>query len=155
MDDGAIARRRAEVFAGVEDKAHEVSKHKEMDMFGVFLETRPTESLRRTSVFDASPADVVDFLVQRDLAGTGHTIVHERTCIVGEADQGTKCDCPKRLSNSAVHAMASKLKTRFAELGGGGNGVTCLSQVTQRTRLWYESTQRRSRKNKEGRAACR
>lgn len=120
VDDGAIARRRAEVFAGVEDKAHEVSKHKEMDMFGVFLETRPTESLRRTSVFDASPADVVDFLVQRDLAGTGHTIVHERTCIVGEADQGTKCDCPKRLSNSAVHAMASKLKTRFAELGGGG-----------------------------------
>ena len=118
VDDVAIASRRRELFDEVEAKAHERSKNKELDLFSGFLAARSTASLRRASVFEATPEDVVDFLIYRDLEGTGKTKVHERTCIVGTRD-GT-CDCPTRLGQSMVHQAASKIRTRLAELGAGG-----------------------------------
>lgn len=83
VDDVAIASRRRELFDEVEAKAHERSKNKELDLFSGFLAARSTASLRRASVFEATPEDVVDFLIYRDLEGTGKTKVHEHSGVAG------------------------------------------------------------------------
>jgi hypothetical protein len=88
-------------------------------MMAAFLKARPTMSLRRASIFEATPEDVVDFLVFRDLAGTGRTTVHNPLCV--NRLPSPACGCPhSRQSQSAVQAMASKIRTRFFELGCAG-----------------------------------
>jgi hypothetical protein len=119
IDDGAIRTRRTQLFQVVDGKAHERSKCKEFEMMGAFLISRPTLALRRASIFEATPEDVVDFLVFRDLAGTGRTTVHLPLCV--DRSEVPSCGCPAtRLSQSVVQASASKLRTRFFELGCAG-----------------------------------
>jgi hypothetical protein len=138
VDDVAIASRRRELFDEVEAKAHARSKNKELDLFSSFLAARSTASLRRASVFEATPEDVVDFLFDHDLEGTGKTKVHKRTCIVGSWD-GT-FDCPTRLGQSMVHQAASKIRTRaWQSSGREGNGAVLRSPGIQRTPRWYAS----------------
>lgn len=66
-----------------------------------------------------SPDDVVDFLVHRCLKGDGRTMVHLPSCTTRGKRHGS-CDCPKRMGQSAACALASKVRTRFAELGCAG-----------------------------------
>jgi hypothetical protein len=117
INDEAIAERRTALFAEIEGgKAHVRSKHKEFDLFDAFVQARPTPSLRRESALQACPEDVVDFLVYRDLQGTGRQTVHLKGCVV--RGKGANCDCPKkRMGSSAVQQVASKIRTRFSELG--------------------------------------
>ena len=117
-DDEVIAARKSQVLAVFDEKSHERKKAKELDAFALFLASRPTVSLRKASVYDAMPADVVDFLVFRDLTGAGRTVVHEAHCFQ-RGSQG-RCGCPVRMSQAAVHALASALRTRLTELGCGG-----------------------------------
>ena len=117
-NDEAIAVRRSQVLAVFDTKSHERKKAKELDAFAVFLTSRPTASLRKASVYDAMPADVVDFLVYRDLTGAGRTVVHEVHC--SQRGPHSTCDCPKRMSQAAVHTLASAVRTRLTELGCGG-----------------------------------
>ena len=115
-DDTAIAARREQVMRQLAGKSHERSKDRELDALTAFLRSRPTASLRRTNVFEATPSDVVDFLVHRDLTGKGRTKVHTADC----TDRSTKCSCPSRMAQSAVQALVSKVKTRLYELGCAG-----------------------------------
>jgi hypothetical protein len=117
--DAAIQTRKIALFESVEGKEHERSKCKEFETFGGFLASRQTGTMRKSSAFEATPEDVVDFLVFRDLAGTGRTTVHSPLCV--DRSNTPSCNCPKtRLSQSAVQAAASKLKTRFYEFGCAG-----------------------------------
>lgn len=117
-NDAEIAARRAQVLSSFEAKGHEQKKAKDLDAFTAFLTRRSTESLRRASVFEATPSDVVDFLVHRDLTGSGRTTVHRPTCT--DRSKGSKCGCPERMSQGAVRGLASSVRTRLHELGCGG-----------------------------------
>ena len=114
VDDGAIQARREQLFSIVDGKAHEKSKDKEIVAFAAFLRSRTLASKRKRSEFEAAPEDVVDFLVHRCLTGDGRTMVHVPGCVIrGTGD----CGCPMRMGQSAVCALASKLRTRLYELG--------------------------------------
>ena len=115
VDDVSIAQRRREIMATFDNKSHEKSKVKELDGLMHFLSTRPTDQLRRESVFEAVPSDIVDFLIFRDLTGNGRTVVHARDCTMRDS-----CACPKRLSQSATQALLSKVKTKLYEMGCSG-----------------------------------
>ena len=114
--DKAVAVRLREVLSRFDDKAHERSKDAEIERFAVFLATRDTVELRRQSVFDASPQDVVDFLVYRDLSGAGRTVEH-RGDFVRRADK--QCGCPSRMAQSAVR-RSSALSWRIWVRGDRG-----------------------------------
>ena len=149
-NDDAIAQRKAAVMQAFAHKTHEKSKSKELDAFSSFLRSRPTEALRRASVFEAIPADVVDFLVHRDLTGNGRTIVHRPDC----NDRDTPgCGCPARMAQSGVHTLLSKVKTRLYELGcsgewdsRSGTGNPADSSVVQKYLIAI--------KEEQGRAGC-
>ena len=114
VDDNAIRNRREQLFSIVEGKAHEKSKDKELVAFSGFLRSRTEATKRKRSEFEATPEDVVDFLVHRCLTGDGRTVVHTVDCVTREKGS---CECPMRMGQSAVCALASKLRTRLYELG--------------------------------------
>ena len=116
IDEKAIERRKGALFALVNKKAHERSKKKEVAWFADFLLSRASDAKRKQSVFEASPEDVVDFLVHRCMHSNSRTVVHDKSCTVRESS----CDCPSRMGHSATAALASKLRTRLTELGCSG-----------------------------------
>lgn len=117
-DDKTIASRKADIFALIEGKAHERSKHKQMDMFAWFLSQRSSAEKRKTSVFEATPDDVVDFLICRCIVGSSRTVVHKGDCTM--RSKHGECGCPKRMGHSALSTLASQLRTRFFALGCAG-----------------------------------
>ena len=116
VDDEAIAQRRSAIMATFDNKTHEKSKSKELDGLVEFLSARSSPLLRRASVFEAIPSDIVDFLIYRDLTGRGRTVVHEHDCSTRDGS----CGCPARLSQSATHTLLSKIKTKLYEMGCAG-----------------------------------
>ena len=50
-------------------------------------------------------------------SGDGRTKVHKRTCVTRSS---TGCDYPVRLSAESIRALASKIRSRFYELGTCG-----------------------------------
>jgi hypothetical protein len=129
MDDSvneeAISKRRSEILAFTAGKQHTVAKNKEFDAFYAFVVSRGDPEKRRASAFEALPSDVLDFMVYRDLTGGGRTVVHKASCMTRES--GGLCGCPKRMSADYFRTLASKLRTRFYELGcaGAWSGETC------------------------------
>jgi hypothetical protein len=114
-DEGIIARRLILVKA-ISQKSHSIAKDKEFEAFEIFLRSRSL-GLRRRDVFQAIPLDVVDFIIFRDLSGEGRTKVHKLDCMTRSS---AGCDCPVGLSAESIRGLASKLKTRFYELGSCG-----------------------------------
>lgn len=109
-----ITGRREALMSDAQSKTHAQSKCKELASLGRFLLGRQSILLRRSSVFQAIPGDIVDFLVFRDLSGDGRTTVHVHSCV---ERPHSGCGCPVRLSAESFRGIASKLKTGFQELG--------------------------------------
>jgi hypothetical protein len=105
----------------VEDTGHARKKCKEFLELELFLHSRQGTRLRRESVLKATPDDIVDFLIHRDLNGNGRTVVHATTCLKRPMDGS--CGCPLRLAAESVRGVASQLRTRFFEIGCGGAWV--------------------------------
>ena len=117
VDEELISNRVAALRADIANKTHTKSKCAEFAQFQRFLESRANTRQRKRPVFSAMPEDVVDFLAHRDVSGGGRTIVHEQACVSRDV---TGCDCPRRLAAGSVRGIASKLRTRFYELGTAG-----------------------------------
>ena len=118
VDEEAIETRRVKLESLIEDKTHFRDKCKEVEWFQVFVKSRKDPRLRRASVFDAMPSDVIDFFIYRDVSGKGRTIVREYEC--QSRGFSGPCQCPKRMSAESVRTLVSKLRTRFYELGCAG-----------------------------------
>ena len=113
IDDIAILQRRQQLVTAMAIKSHSVAKDKEFEAFEIFVYSR-SAGFQRCSVFQATPADVVDFIIYRDMTGEGRTVVHQMSCM-NRPRSG--CGCPVGLSAESIRGLASKLKTRFYELG--------------------------------------
>ena len=87
-------------------------------MFQAFVCHRGEAQHRRGGIMGAIPEDVIDYLVHRDLSGGGRTIVHNPDCLT-RSPTGD-CGCPTRLAAETLRGIASKIRTRFYELGYAG-----------------------------------
>ena len=125
INEKGIADRKAALELLVEDKPHYREKCKEFDKFTSFVASRQDIRLRRSSVFEALPGDVIDYFISRDVSGNGRTVVHKVDCET-RGFSGT-CACPSRLSAETVRTMVSKIRTMFYELGCAGpwNAESC------------------------------
>ena len=112
-----ISARVTSLRADIESKPHSKSKCAEFLQFQKFLESRMLAPKRKRTVFEASPEDVIDFLAHRDVSGAGKTIVHTHSCMSREA---TGCECPRRMAAGTMRGIASRIRTRFYELGTAG-----------------------------------
>ncbi len=65
----------------VEDTGHARRKCKEFLELEIFLHSRQEIRLQRTSILQATPADIVDFFIHRDLIENGRTVVHTSVCL--------------------------------------------------------------------------
>ena len=83
-------------------------------MLSGFLRSRSEAYKRKRSEFEATPGDVVDLLVHRCMTGDVRTMVLAADCVTRETGS---CEYPRRMGESAVCALASKLPTRLYELG--------------------------------------
>lgn len=116
--DHDISNRKKQLMLLSSEKTHAVAKLKEFDEFSMFLRSRSDASKRREDVFSAIPNDVVDYIIFRDLSGDGRTVVHKWECMT--RPMNGECGCPKRMSADTVRTLASKLKSKFYELGACG-----------------------------------
>jgi hypothetical protein len=105
----------------IEDTGHARKKCKEFLELELFLHSRQSTCLQKASVLQATPDDIVDFLIHRDLLGNGRTVVHAVICLSRPMDGS--CGCPIRLAAESVRGVASQLRTRFFEIGCGGAWV--------------------------------
>ena len=113
INDSAILQRRKSLLLAMAEKSHSVAKDKEFEAFEIFVHSR-SAGFQRRNVFQATPADVVDFIIYRDMTGDGRTVVHQASCLYRPQ---SGCGCPTGLSAESMRGLASKLKTRFYELG--------------------------------------
>ena len=127
INEAAIAQRVSSLWMNLGKKAHSRSKCAEFDGFLRFIASRGATRKARDGYLSALPQDVVDYLVYRDLSGAGRTKVHVPACM-SRMEHG--CDCPTRMAVDSLKGIASKIRTRFYELGcagawnlsqGGGN----------------------------------
>ena len=117
IDETAIAQRAGSLWAIIDQKAHSRSKCAEFDGFMRFIASRNTARKVRDGYLSAIPQDVVEYLVHRDLSGAGRTKVHVPAC-ASRMDHG--CNCPVRMAADSLKGVASKIRTRFYELGCAG-----------------------------------
>jgi hypothetical protein len=118
INEDEIRLRKDALSAITEEKKHFKKKCKEFEDLEVFLHSRGTVGKLRGSVLQAMPGDIVDFLIHRDLQAQGRTVVHTQICLTRNLDGS--CGCPTRLAADSVRGLASKIRTRFYELGCGG-----------------------------------
>ena len=111
----AVEERKRKLLDLVQGTSHHQSKEREFEALGVFIGSHPDAKRRKTSALDATPQDIADFLLFRDLRGKGRTLVHKASC-----PRDGACDCPRRMGAESVRTMTSKIRTRFYDLGSFG-----------------------------------
>ena len=89
-------------------------KEKELIAFEGFLRAAGTGR----TLQDAIPLDVLQFLVWRDLMGTGQTVVHSLDCEAVASASHHACGCPRRLSYESVRKIKSVLAAAFSKTVG-------------------------------------
>jgi len=73
----------------------------------------------KKDISSATPADIVRFLVYKDVSGK--TRVHSHHCPDIGQNKSTNCDCPLRLSYNTVDSYIGKLRSIFNESGRQGD----------------------------------
>ena len=122
IDEDSLERRKLFIRQSIADTKYDKETDSVMKKFEIFVSSRWDNAKKRASIYEAIPADVVDFLIWKDTTELkGRTYVHVIECPLLGLESATECGTEgcgfRHTAQSLRVGQVEKLKKGFRELG--------------------------------------